>query len=701
MARDPYFNKVASLLPLDSEAAVYDPLWRYLVGCAELTSTVSAELGTAFTIVGAPVIATVAGRNAMLLNGTSMVYFTLSGSMNTVHTIRFEVYVAAIGAEQSFMVSDMSTSGDDIMVGVNAAGAWKWREQNNAMPTAAGATLGWHEVEVSFDGVNTRLYIDGARVATGTCGVGVSNTIIQLGRMSTTYVPNGTAIRKVRAYRTVVAHTDPSYVVSGVGAGRFGNDVIGKVWFEGGAPTSEDGALVLNGTSYLYAAGLPLGTADFTIEGWFQNDGPLVDWPRLFNQSGSAAGKFWNDVSSDGRFGMVLQGSLSTVGPTRAFGRTTLSAGMHHIALVRKGNAACVFVDGQAEFAVVCLGEIAAANPFAIGTVSDALGTVSNLTGKVRDFRVTIGKARYDFTLEPNFYNTVFIERPNGTSYPFTNNNRNKLVTQANAASILEDDPFGGVDYMLRLNGTSTYASIPTHADFNFGTADFTVEWWGKNAATGNNAVISSGNASFVSAGAVAIYQNSEHVRLASYENGNPVVIAFGGYSVGWHHFVVERVGGVARIYVDGVQQVSAACASAINFGTTITYFGRTGWSGTEYYNGDITDLRVTKGVARYDADFTPSRIVEVTGSFTPPPIGSLPIAATAISGVVLDSDDVPCQRQVYAYSHTNGRLLGEAVSDPTTGAFSIAVPERAFAVVLDDDVSGKNALVFDRLDPV
>lgn len=75
--------------------------------------------------------------------------------------------------------------------------------------------------------------------------------------------------------------------------------------------------------------------------------------------------------------------------------------------------------------------------------------------------------------------------------------------------------------------------------------------------------------------------------------------------------------------------------------------------------------------------------------------------AATAVSGVVTDSSNNPCERRVYAYSHADGRFLGDAVSDPVTGAFSIDVPERAFAVALDTDASGQNAIVLDRIDPV
>lgn len=95
MANDPWFKKVASLLPLN--VAGSDADWRSLVGYADLTSSVSVELGSALAIVGAPTIATVGGRSAMLLNGSSAIYFTLTAGLNYMHTIVFEVYVASTG----------------------------------------------------------------------------------------------------------------------------------------------------------------------------------------------------------------------------------------------------------------------------------------------------------------------------------------------------------------------------------------------------------------------------------------------------------------------------------------------------------------------------------------------------------------------------------------------------------------------------
>ena len=713
MARDPYFRNVKSLLNFDSELAGVDPNAGFLIGYADLTEKVQVELSAGgVTPVGAPFIGEVAGKSAMVLNGASALYMSLGAGMNATHTIEFEAYIASVSTAQGVFCISSTVSGGDINMTIASTGVFSWKEQNGTSGTVSAGTIGvgWHTFAISYTASGAAgLYVDGVRVGYfGTVAVGgTAWSLLQLGRNGTsTYAAAGTAFRKLRVYRGIAKYTAPTYVVSDPGVPSRLVDIDGTPWFENGVPSisapSKFGPLAarFNGDSGLIHSGFDF-SGDFTIEFWLLVEGSTADWPRLVSQTGAAAGSFWLDITPEKKLCLVLRGSVTTVG-TRAVGTKVANDGWNHCAIVRKGNAVAFFLGGELQYVIHVSGAIPAANSFAVGCIADAYSTASRLVGAVDDLRVTLGKARYDFVVEPNFYDTVFYEHHNGASYPFTNNNRNKTVTQTALTAVKIPDPFGGTSYVTGFNGTSSYASVPQYTDFNFSTADFTVEWWGQNANTsGNHTVLSSSHSSFLTAGAVGIYQNGAHVRLASYENGSPTVIAFGDYSVGWHHFVVERVGGVARIYVDGVLAVSGPCASAINFAhSTVTYFGRSGWSSTEYYGGYITDLRVTKGVARYDADFTPAKIVEATGNFTPP-TEAFAAAATTVSGVVTDSGNSPCERRVFAYSHADGRFLGDAVSDPVTGVFEIAVPERAFVVALDTDVSGQNAIVLDRVDPV
>jgi hypothetical protein len=82
----------------------------------------------------------------------------------------------------------------------------------------------------------------------------------------------------------------------------------------------------------------------------------------------------------------------------------------------------------------------------------------------------------------------------------------------------------------------------------------------------------------------------------------------FGGVSVGtWSHIAAVRYNGVARVYTNGVSGTPVNCS--LNF-SDITYPPNIGGyshaPSTEPYNGYIDDLRITKGVARYTANFTP-----------------------------------------------------------------------------------------------
>ena len=70
-----------------------------------------------------------------------------------------------------------------------------------------------------------------------------------------------------------------------------------------------------------------------------------------------------------------------------------------------------------------------------------------------------------------------------------------------------------------------------------------------------------------------------------------------------WHHLAVSRVNGYISLFQDGVFVGGAADSRAVEPISTVRV-GRAvdGWP----INGYIDELRITKGVARYTADFTP-----------------------------------------------------------------------------------------------
>lgn len=154
-------------------------------------------------------------------------------------------------------------------------------------------------------------------------------------------------------------------------------------------------------------------------------------------------------------------------------------------------------------------------------------------------------------------------------------------------------------------NGTTQYLSLATNAALNFGTGDFTVEGWVLPNSLANDSFIIS------AAGTGGFFFGQSPNSPNGWGWGRAEVAwdyrVAGNATVGvWQHVAVTRSGTSMRLFVNGTQSgVTQTIATAYNLGTTSTTVGS---QGTNYYlNGNISNLRVVKGVAVYTANFTPS----------------------------------------------------------------------------------------------
>ena len=146
MAGDPYFSKVASLLPFDSEAADYDPHWGKLIGYAELTEELGSELGVAATKTGSVALAAVDGKKAMLLGASSALAFPLLSTIvvNNPHTIEFEVFIVSLTTTQGFISLAAGGIGGTsyVSVGMNTTGQFTWADQGVTLSSSTATTTG-------------------------------------------------------------------------------------------------------------------------------------------------------------------------------------------------------------------------------------------------------------------------------------------------------------------------------------------------------------------------------------------------------------------------------------------------------------------------------------------------------------------------------------------------------------------------------
>lgn len=164
----------------------------------------------------------------------------------------------------------------------------------------------------------------------------------------------------------------------------------------------------------------------------------------------------------------------------------------------------------------------------------------------------------------------------------------------------LKTDGFGGSEYL----------TSPSSADFNFGTGDFTIElavavlagtpagYYFFDAIGGNLTVIQ-----WNPTGHLAYYDPVTGSAGALYNNG-PANAALVGN--GRHEIAICRSGSTIYAFCDGVMWGSQAGATHNKTHTQVRINGYGAGTTQGNVNTLFDEVRITKGVARYTANYTP-----------------------------------------------------------------------------------------------
>lgn len=159
-------------------------------------------------------------------------------------------------------------------------------------------------------------------------------------------------------------------------------------------------------------------------------------------------------------------------------------------------------------------------------------------------------------------------------------------------------------------DGTGDNINTGSHDDFGFGTGPFTVEGWINQAAsTATRCLFDSrtaGNTGIAIMSSVASPSTSQS-RLCAISNTAQIAgdgsTAF--TSSTWQHWAVTRdESNTLRGFIDGVQVWSVTDARTYASAST-AYIGAY-YDGSQSFFGKLDEIRVTKGYARYTANFTP-----------------------------------------------------------------------------------------------
>jgi hypothetical protein len=189
----------------------------------------------------------------------------------------------------------------------------------------------------------------------------------------------------------------------------------------------------------------------------------------------------------------------------------------------------------------------------------------------------------------------------------------------------------------LLLDGTTDKITTSDSDDFNFGTGDFTIDFWFRPGATVVQYDTFLGQ--FVDANNLWKLDTATNVstyglRFTCTSGGSVVCDYVSGdltYTVGtWYHIAVVRNGTSLLIFKDGTS-VSLTVNNAIstdampNLAADLTV-GLDAINAGRDINGHIDELRISKGIARWTSNFTPP-----TSAYGP--AGSTPVNFLSLLG--------------------------------------------------------------------
>jgi hypothetical protein len=375
------------------------------------------------------------------------------------------------------------------------------------------------------------------------------------------------------------------------------------------------------------------GTGDFTVEFWSYIVSTSDDWGRIIECGAYNDTNTWRINYNSRSDALMFQCSNSSGSRSEIATTTSGLNEWRHYAVTRSGNTIRMFVNGIREGTTLTFTDSFDA-PTQLGGLSIGVGLSSvnygtslnnYLNGYIDDLRITKGVARYTSNFTPPtqpfigkpivgndlyYYATSLLlkgDGTNGSTNIVDSSFDPKTITANGDAQIsTAQSKFGGSS--IAFDGAGDYISTPNNAAFDYGTSNFTIEFWYKFAATpGADQYIYSQRLD--SNNFVYIYATGSSFVLYKFDGFGSLTLTGSTThnTTTWSHLAAVRNGTTFTLYKDG---------TALNSITNNATFASLGvqldigiWSGPSpslAFNGYIDDLRITKGIARYTSNFTP-----------------------------------------------------------------------------------------------
>jgi hypothetical protein len=492
----------------------------------------------------------------------------------------------------------------------------------NGTSDIAGTTnlndAAWHHVAATRAGTTLRLFIDGVQEATTSDSVTYVNPAGRPWFGGKSYGSDG-------GVESVVGWMDEIRVSKGIArwtsnftppSAPYDTTGTGNVYTKAGYATAGGigagpSASITQETGFATAGGVGAGpSASVFVEAGRATAGGVGagPWQRIRTRTGYATAGGIGAGPSASVFVETGFATAGTVGSgasqkTAASGGTIYpKAGFATVGGVGSGPSESIFQEsGWASAGTVGSG-------FAQKTAAPVISTKSGYatiggfgSGAATAFSPTFGIDAFTVLC-------LHCDGPNAST-TFIDSSRYAHTVSANGdAQVDTSQPrFGSASALF--DGAGDRLTTPDHTDFEFGSGDFTIDFWMQPAAGGPAVVVGKrgGTASF---GPYVFYLSGLGLGMymSSTGTGWDVMAAnpFGTLAINtWYHVAVSRSGNTFRGFLNGGLAWTLNSSVSLFDNSDALAIGANG-DGTESFNGWLDEVRVSKGIARWTASFTP-----------------------------------------------------------------------------------------------
>jgi len=520
----------------------------------------------------------------------------------------------------------------------------------------------WSHVAAVWDGTNINLYLNGIRVlqtaatntnvsasvVIGTAFVGATSEFFT-GYISNVRITKGAQLYTGSTYTVPIAPFTTSVPAGTVSlltcqSNRFVdnstnafaitiNGTPSVQAFAPFAPQFQYTPTVIGGSGYFDGTGdylsapantaFQFGTGSFCIEFWYYPTA-LIAYQNPIDMGYANTGSYVIQNAADGK-PYFYSGSVGFVFTSAT--AYTLNA-WNHLVVCRSGTTISMFLNGQRTNTDTNSTNFNANFALGIGG-SPTHSSAYEISGYLSNVRLVKGSSVYDPTVSTLTIPTAPLTAITNTSIlcNFTNaaitdgTMKNNLETVGNAQVSTSVVKYGSGS--MYFDGSGDNCLLPYSPGLHL-SGDFTIECWIYPLAYGGM-ILNMGGGSGIAWASYELVNQTDGVNFAASSANSGYDIGSETGSTGrigtiplnaWSHLAVTRSGNVYRGFVNGVQGYTQTLAltpyNTLTRGLAVGSNYTTTWgtgTPTSTINGYLDDLRITKGIARYTANFTPPQV--------------------------------------------------------------------------------------------